>query len=286
MRLAISNIAWPAGQDEAVAPILIGHGAEGVEIAPTKIWPKPLDASRSQAAAYRSFWERRGLKIVALQALLFGRPDLTLFGEATARVQTVAYLKGTIALASALGAEVLVFGSPKNRRVGTRPRAEVDAIAADVFRELGEFAGNHEVFFCIEPNPVEYDCDYLTSAAKGAEVVERVGCTGFGLHLDTGAMTLAGDPVADSFARANGSWRHFHVSEPNLACVGRGGVDHPAIAAAVRNAGYSRWVSIEMREAAPPESWISAVRGSLDFVRSVYFSRREAQVVGVVNVYS
>ena len=34
-----------------------------------------------------------------------------------------------MALAGALGAGPLVFGSPKNRKVGGRPRAEVDAIA-------------------------------------------------------------------------------------------------------------------------------------------------------------
>ena len=34
MRLAVSNLAWPAGADAAVAPLLIEHGFAGVEVAP------------------------------------------------------------------------------------------------------------------------------------------------------------------------------------------------------------------------------------------------------------
>src|SRR4051812_46579534 len=113
MRLAISNIAWPSGDDAVVAPLLVEHGAEGVELAPTKVWPRPLEASAAEVRAYRAWWERRGLRLVALQALLFGRPDLTLFGDPATRRRTVDYLKGMISLAAALGAGPLVFGAPR-----------------------------------------------------------------------------------------------------------------------------------------------------------------------------
>jgi sugar phosphate isomerase/epimerase len=73
------------------------------------------------------------------------------------------------------------------------------------------------------------------------------------------------------------------VSEPNLAPVGRGEVDHPAIASAARDAGYSRWVSIEMKEPAPEEPWIPAVRASLEFVRRTYLSSQHEQILGVAH---
>ena len=44
--------------------------------------------------------------------------------------------------------------------------------------------------------------------------------------------------------------RHVHLSEPDLAPVRKGGsLDLPAIAAALREAGYSGWVSVEMKPA-------------------------------------
>jgi sugar phosphate isomerase/epimerase len=284
MRLAVSNIAWPAGADAdaAAATILRDHGVEGVEIAPTKVWPRPLETSASDRAAYRQSWERRGLPIVALQALLFGRPDLTLFDGPAARAQTIEYLKAMIPLAAQLGAEALVFGSPKNRRVGSRPAIEVDAIARATFRTLGDCADRHRVAFCIEPNPLEYQCDYITSAAEGADLVARVASPGFALHLDTAAMTLAGDPFELTFtsARSSGAWRHFHISEPDLAPIDRAAVAHRTAAAAARRAGYARWASIEMKEAADGRSWAVALGASLSFVRSVYFPTSSADRVG------
>ena len=48
MKTAISNIAWNLPDDERVAGWMKEHGVGGVEIAPTKIWPKPLDATVDQ----------------------------------------------------------------------------------------------------------------------------------------------------------------------------------------------------------------------------------------------
>ena len=85
MRLAVSNIAWPREQDAAVADVLAGLGVSGIEVAPTKIWPKPLEATDADVAAARRFWADRGIEIVAAQALLFGRPGLPLFESAETR---------------------------------------------------------------------------------------------------------------------------------------------------------------------------------------------------------
>jgi sugar phosphate isomerase/epimerase len=251
MRLAVSNIAWPSGADEKAAAVLLEQSADGVEVAPTKVWPKPLEATERDARGYRAWWEGRGLKVAALQALLFGRPDLVVFGDEAVRRDTVEYLKRVIDLASWLGAEALVFGSPKNRLVGVMEREETETIAERFFRELGDHAASRGVAFCVEANPPEYGCDFITTTADAADLVRRVGSEGFGLHVDTGGMTLSGDDPAQSLSPPLPNWRHFHVSEPHLAPVGRGGADHNAIAAAVHAAGYDRWVSIEMKEAGP-----------------------------------
>jgi hypothetical protein len=80
VRLAVSNIAWEPHEDDAVAEVLRREGVSGVEIAPTKWRARPFDASADEIAEYRRSWEDRGLRIVSLQSLLFGRSDLQLFG--------------------------------------------------------------------------------------------------------------------------------------------------------------------------------------------------------------
>ena len=115
MRLAVSNIAWPADADAEAATMLVAHGAAGVEVAPARVCDRPWEAPADRVMAYRRFWEDRGLPIVALQALLFGRPDLVLFGDAAARRLLREQLVAIINLAAGLGAQRLVFGSPSRR---------------------------------------------------------------------------------------------------------------------------------------------------------------------------
>ena len=102
--------------------VLRAHGITGIEVAPTKVWPKPLDATDAETVVYRRWWEDRGFRIVAAQSLLFGRPDLTVFGPPEIYRQTLDYLGGIVRLCARLGAEALVFGSPKNRRRGDLSR--------------------------------------------------------------------------------------------------------------------------------------------------------------------
>ncbi len=270
MRLAISNIAWPAGADDAVAPLLHAHGVEGVELALTKIWPEPLVATEAEIRAYRSRWERRGVRIAALQALLFGKPHLTLFDSESVRRQALDYLAGIIERAAWLGAAALVFGSPKNRRRGERSREEAWDIAVPFFRELGQIAHRHGVSFCIEPNPRDYGSDFVTTIAEGIELVDAVSEDGFGLHLDTGGMALSGEPPAVSIAAAAGRFRHFHSSEPFLAEVGSGKVPHQECARTLRATAYTGWVSIEMSEAKDAGDWSAAIERALAFVRMTY----------------
>jgi len=123
MKLAVSNIAWPMEHDAAVADVLRGLGVTGIEVAPTKVWPRPLEATDAEIDAYRRFWDDRGIAIAAAQSLLFGRPDLTLFESDDTQRRTLEYLTGIIRLCGRLGAGALVFGSPKNRRVGSMPRS-------------------------------------------------------------------------------------------------------------------------------------------------------------------
>ncbi len=234
MQLAVSNIAWPTELEHEAAKRLAALGLTGVEIAPTKVWREPVATSPLEAARYRGFWESHGLRIVALQSLLFGHNDLQLFQHAASRQAMFERLSGMIRLAALLGAEVLVFGSPKNRVVGTVAPVQAHCIALEFFRRLGQFAHDQGVWFCIEPNPSQYGCDFVTTAAEGLALVESVAQPGFGLHLDAGGMTLAGDNAHEVMPEAGKWWRHFHVSEPFLQPVGSGDSRHEIVSEALR----------------------------------------------------
>lgn len=276
MRLAISNLAWPREADPAVAGILHRLGVPGVELAPTKLWPLPLAVSDRDIAGCRRFWEKRQIQIVALQSLLFGRPELQLFGDMSSQIAMLAHLGGMCRLAEQLGAKVLVFGSPKNRRREQLGDDEAVPKACDFFRRLGDVAEAHHVVIGIEPNPVEYGCDFLTTGADAARFVERVQHPAIALHLDTACLALAGETPGPLLASHGRFVRHFHVSEPKLLSIHTNSLSHGQFAQQLHASNYSGWLSIEMQ--APANAFDEGeLEASLDFVQRTYFSALATQ---------
>jgi sugar phosphate isomerase/epimerase len=264
MKLAASNIAWDPADDDEVASVLLQHGFSGVEIAPSKRWEAPADATQGEIADYRAAWEQRGLQIVAMQALLYGRPDLQLFGSPSVRRALRDHLAALVDLASGLGAAALVFGSPKNRRRGALPFGEATDIAVEFFREVGALAAARGCVICIEPNPPAYDCDFINTTAEAVSLCEQIGHDGVRVNGDAGAMAMNGEDPLATVMNAVKWFGHFHASEPSLVEV-TGGQIQKACAIALGRERYSRWVSIEMRpspNARPVES-VSRAAGQI-----------------------
>lgn len=269
MKVCVSNIAWRPEEEASVAKALQAAGVTQVEIAPMRAVPQPWQPDPAQARQYRNWWQDHGISVVAMQALLFGRDGLALFEEAEKRQRTREHLLGVFDLAALLGAQRLVFGSPGQRKRGQRPEAEVWEIAVEFFRDLGHEAARRGTCLCIEPNPPQYGCDWVTDAATGARLVREVASPGFGLHLDAAGMHMAGDDGPQSLRSARDVLRHVHFSAPQLQHVHRStGVDYPALAAALRDSGYTATVSIEMRNQ-PDRSNLPYVLESVAFVQQL-----------------
>jgi sugar phosphate isomerase/epimerase len=270
VNLAASNIAWDQAEEAQIAELLHSRGITRVEIAPTKVFADPTSVSETEVRDYRALWNDQGIGIVAFQSMLFGREDLLVFGDDAVRRETIDYLARFIELAGRLGAGVLVFGSPRNRRVpdGMSP-AEADDIAAGFFAKLGQIAVDNDTVFCIEPNPVAYDCNFVVDAAHGLGLVSRVAHPGFGLHLDAAGMTLAGDDLYDSVVAAASWLRHFHASAPFLGVLEDEVVRHDRAARALTDIGYDRTVSIEMRPAAEGGN-VERIAAALDVAERYY----------------
>lgn len=246
MKLAVSNIAWSAGENAAVADLLAREDVHAIELAPTAWRQQPLQAPAADVLELRRWWEDRGVAIVSLQSLLFGRPDLQLFGSDSSRAAMSDHLRRTIDFAAALGARALVFGSPRNRQRGEMPLADALDIAREFLCALGAYAHEHDTAFCIEANPPEYGCDFITTTAEAVELCRSINHSGVRVNGDLGGMTLAHEDVAHSIALAAPMLGHFHASEPHLAGTGTL-ADHAQAGAALREARYDGWVSIEMR---------------------------------------
>lgn len=267
MKLAISNIAWTKSEDEAVYKIMLQNGIYGLEIAPSRIWDNPTSVSAKEARRFKKKIDDIGLSLVAMQALLYRHEDLTIFSDKSTREKTANYLKKMIELGALLDVKVLVFGSPKNRKVGDFNHQDVGKIAAEFFGNLGDYASELGVYFSIEPNPKEYNTDFICTTKDALELVKKVDNLGFRLHLDTGSMTINKEDYSKTISESIAFSPHFHVSEPFLEPVS--GEKHKIIAKALRESNYSSWVSVEMKSSEGKPN-IQTVTTVLDFVQNIY----------------
>ncbi|MGO4693585.1 sugar phosphate isomerase/epimerase family protein [Paenibacillus sp. 2TAB26] len=245
MKLAISNIAWDSHENDKMIPLLKKFGVKGIEIAPTKHWDEPATAKETEIANYKEFWVNQGFTPIAMQSLLFNKNQLSIFGDV--KKETMNYLVSILTLASKLGIKAVVFGSPKNRLIGGSDREERYGEAIDFFRLLGERATQLGVHLCIEPNPVKYGCDFITTTLEGLDFVKNVKSDGVKLHLDTGTMLLNEEKPELLIPECLPYSGHFHISDPFLNIPGSYNQGHEAIAEVLHDYNYQGWVSIEMK---------------------------------------
>ena len=270
MKLAISNIGWHPAEEADVAKTLQELGVRYVEIAPTKVWEDPTNVTDQQVQDYLDFWKGYGIEVVAFQSMLFGKNDLTIFDNDATRNKTKTVLTEFIELAGRMHAGVLVFGSPKNRRVPEGMDDEaVESVAEEFFSDLGVAAAANNTNFCIEPNAPQYDCNFVTTAAQGRRLVADVATEGFGLHLDAACMAMAGDDPRQSIVDARDYLKHFHISAPFLGLIEEKEVDHAACAEALRSIDYQGYTSIEMRPGDEGEN-VERVRTAVGIAQKYY----------------
>lgn len=247
MRLAFGNIAWAADEDLAVQNLLRDTPFQGIEVAPTRLWPNWDGATPEAAAAYASSMAAAGFSTPSLQSLLFGRPDLQVFGTPQQQSALIAHLARVARLAAALQAKVLVFGSPKNRDRGHLTPAQAMQHAIQFFRQAGQVCADAGVTLAIEANPSCYGCNFVTRWQEAEELVRSCDHPGIGLHLDTACTLLAGDDPVAAVPQVADVLVHVHASEPELGPFSSPRSDHQGVGDALRAVDYRGWCSVEMR---------------------------------------
>ena len=267
MKLSVSNIAWNEDEADAALDLLARLGVDGIEIAPTKIWPDWNGASPKAARAVRDELNGRGFQTPALQAILFGRPNLKVFGSAQSQMALLDHIEEVAAIADAMGAKVLVFGSPKNRDPGELGEDDAFEKGAAFFRRVGDRCAPYDVNLCLEPNPTQYDCRFMTSWRDIVRMVDLVGHPNVAIHLDAACIALEGDDPVEAVRQCAGAICHFHATEANLGGFSNPQMPHEALGVALREGDYENWVSIEMRRSETP---LRRIETAVQYVKKTY----------------
>lgn len=269
MRISISNLAWDVSEDVDVLSVLKEFHVDAIDIAPGKYFPEPGKATTADILAVRTWWQDHGVDIIGMQSLLFGTTGLNVFGSQAVQEKLLAHLTDICRIGSVLGATRLVFGSPKNRDCSGLSATETERVAKTFFRRLGDIAADQGVIVCLEPNPVVYGANFMTTSSETYDVVADIAHPCIKMQLDTGAVIINQESIAAVVAQAKDVIGHVHISEAQLATVGDTFAGHAALADVLKTQLATFPATIEML-ATKDESHLLSIRRALSHVTSLY----------------
>jgi sugar phosphate isomerase/epimerase len=269
MRISISNIAWHQGQDAEIASLLNEFSIDAIDVAHSKYFADPKVASKSEVIKVRNWWDKKGIEIVGMQALMFGTSGLNLFGSRLIRTKMLNHLHEICRIANQLGARFLVFGSPKCRDLAECNKNDAVTYAKEFFEKLGDIALKNSVTICLEPNPKIYGANFLTATEETFDFVDSLSHEGIKLQFDTGTLITNNEDPKLILDKCKEHVSHIHISEPNLVEVGSLNSDHESISKAIKQTIGEKTCTIEM-VASQCKDPINSVKNALRFTSEHY----------------
>src|SRR5438132_400694 len=175
MRYAICNETFEGWDHRRVCRYVADLGYGGLEIAPFTLAPRITDVSLERRQTLRREAEEFGIKIIGLHWLLAKTDGLQLTSsDEVVRKRTAEYLVELARGCRELGGELIVFGSPAQRRIPAGDSKEqANDNAADTFRRALPGIADCGVKLCLEPL-ASPEADFITTCAEAVELLDRV----------------------------------------------------------------------------------------------------------------
>lgn len=266
MRYAICNETFEGWDHARVCRFAAGLGYQGLELAPFTLAPRITDVGPDRRRELRKQAEDQGLTLLGLHWLLARTEGLHVTSpDRTVREKTAAYLVELARACADLGGDILVFGSPAQRRVPAGAnREQATDWAVDTFRRAAGGIADAGVRLCLEPlSPPE--ADFINTCEEAVALLDRIDHPNFVLHLDVKAMSTETSPTPDLIRRHAPRAGHFHANDPNRRGPGFGNTDFRPIFRALHDSGYQGWVSVEVFDYSPDPETIA--RESIRYMR-------------------
>jgi sugar phosphate isomerase/epimerase len=247
MRFAICNEIFQGWKLEDTVRFVAETGYEGLEIAPFTLAKDVREISLETRARIRTQAEQARIAITGIHWILAQTEGLHLtHSDPAVRDRTAKYLCDLVNFCGDIGGHILVLGSPKQRNIleGVDPQ-QAWKWARTTLEPAVTLAMNRGLTICLEPlSPAE--TNFINTAEEAIRLVQQVRCPSLRIILDVKAMSSEAKPIPD-IIRA--SWPHFayvHANDKNLKGPGFGEVDFVPIFAALKEVGYTGWVSVEV----------------------------------------
>lgn len=256
MKYAICNETFENWSHDKICGFVRNAGYQGLELAPFTLADRITSVSSSMRAKLKREAEVEGVQIIGLHWLLAKTEGFCLTSpDLQVRIATANYLVELAKACQELGGNILVLGSPAQRRIPSGfSKLQATEFAVDTLKRTVDGIGKAGVKICLEPLSPP-DADFINTAAEGIEILEKINHPNFCLHLDVKAMSTEPEPITDVIRKYIEKTGHFHANDTNLRGPGFGNVDFVPIFQALLEKNYSGWVSVEVFDYKPdPET--------------------------------
>ena len=258
MRFAICNETFQNWTWEDTCRFVASTGYEGIEVAPFTLAEDVRTLGARRRAELRAVAEGAGLTIVGLHWLLVSPKGLSLTSEDRAvRAATSQYLQSLVDFCADLGGHVMVLGSPAQRRIPQGGTAEDAAERfCDAIRPAMDLALQRGIRICIEPLPPP-EADFILTLEEAHGILARLNHPAAYTILDVKSASAENEPIPSLIRKFAGSIAHVHANDANRRGPGFGDTDFVPILAALREVGYSGFVSVEVFDYSPDPQTIA-----------------------------
>jgi sugar phosphate isomerase/epimerase len=227
----------------------------------------PPDAGAVDPAVLGPLLSASGLKLAAVgtgagwvkHKLRLTDPD------ADVRRRAVAFVRGIVDAAGALGAPAII-GSMQGRWGDGVGREQAMAWLAVALRDLGEHARRLGVPLLYEPLN-RYETNLASDLASGVRLIQGAGCDNVKLLADLFHMNIEEADLPRSIRAAGHHVGHVHLADSNRRPAGLGHTAFGPVAEALRQVGYAGYVSAEAFPYPDPDA---AARHTIEAFRTFF----------------
>lgn len=183
--------------------------------------------------------------------------------DADARAQALERLFGHIDFAGALGCPVNIGRFRGNLLEGDR-RAESETWMWDALRAGADRAGARGIRMLFEPHH-RFNTNFVRSTREGLAFLDEMNHEAVGFLIDAFHMNIEDASFAGSIREAGGRIDYFHVADNMRTYPGSGHIPFDEIIAALREVGYSGYLSAQLAQ--KPDFETAATR-TMEYLRA------------------
>jgi sugar phosphate isomerase/epimerase len=250
MKLSLCNEVLGEMPFPEQCALAAGLGYDGIELAPFTVVDDPRAMTAAQKAMVRDAAKDAGIAISGLHWLLLMPKGLSITTHDRAVWQrSVDVMRANIEICAELGGDVLVHGSPAQRRL---PDDKAGAAAArdraiEAFAAVARQADAGNVIYCIEALAAPM-ANFVNTVAEAVEIVEAVGSSHVRTMVDCAAARAGGDDAVEALIDRwlpAGMLAHVQVNDQDRGAPGQGNDRFAPIIAALKRHDYTGWIAAE-----------------------------------------